>query len=835
MSVFGGGSGGIGTGIVYSLVDQFSGPADKITAKFQKMEGVTEKSMDSINKSMGKIKTGVAALALAGAVFLPLGKAIDEAAEYEKHFQGIKHTVKLTGQGYDELSNKLRAVSKTGTSALDDLIVGAEMAGKMGVQGIDKVVSFSKNVVRFAGDANMSVEESATMFKRLSQILDIPLDKIENIGSAALELGDTFSANTNDIMGFSAKIAGAGKIAGLSTADILGMSTAFVSVGADAGRGGNAVAKTLYKMNDAVNISGDKLTDFAKVAGVSVGEFSDVFRKEPVKAFDMFIQGLGRSGNQATALMDDLELSDIRLMNMMISVSDSSGNMGKAISLATKSYEEGTTMAEHAAMKYNTVAGQTKIMENNMKDLSLTIGNMFLPVMMVINKVISGTVRLFNWLAGSTVGKFIIGLIAVVGVLAGLFGIFTIAVNIGTFAMAKFQLALIEAGFAEVATAFATGGLTAGMWALATAVWTALAPFLPFLAAIAAVIGIIWGANKAIDAYADVLNGKAVVATEGWSRVLQQIGGVLTGIGEVFRTAGDDGFTMSKKMRDSLEQLGVLDFVVAIGTWAVRIKTFFKGMKEGFMEAWGVIKQVWSYMKKPFEMLGNFLGKLGLDFWKGAGAMEEWAKWGKRIAYVIVGFITLALSPLIIAIGSAIAIFMLIGAVISAIIYPFTHWGETVEWVKKQFNSLISTVGDFFSGIGQWFAGIFKSAMTWGADIVNGIWKGIKSAWTALQDWFTNALNALIAPFTSILSMLGIIDDVKVSTNTTSTNINTPTKAGVATAQGKNNSVAGNTETYTYNHDRTVVRDINVVMPDGKVLARVVNSENDQTKTRRTG
>ena len=60
--MFGGGDVAIGTGIVFSLVDQFSDTADKIKKKWGELEGVTDQAIESMNKGMNTMKMGLAGL-----------------------------------------------------------------------------------------------------------------------------------------------------------------------------------------------------------------------------------------------------------------------------------------------------------------------------------------------------------------------------------------------------------------------------------------------------------------------------------------------------------------------------------------------------------------------------------------------------------------------------------------------------------------------------------------------------------------------------------------------------------------------------------------------------
>jgi len=99
-------------------------------------------------------------------------------------------------------------------------------------------------------------------------------ENVDRMGSVVVDLGNNFATTEREIVDFSTRIAGAAKIAGLSTSDIFGISTAFTSVGVQAERGGTAVSKTLFSMANAVENGGDLLNQFAFVAGQTADEFT---------------------------------------------------------------------------------------------------------------------------------------------------------------------------------------------------------------------------------------------------------------------------------------------------------------------------------------------------------------------------------------------------------------------------------------------------------------------------------------------------------------------------------------------------------------------------------
>src|SRR5690606_33153224 len=106
-----------------------------------------------------------------------------------------------------------------------------------------------------------------------------------------------------ELVEFGLRMAGAGKIAGLTEAQVLAIGAAMSSVGVEAEAGGTAVQKVLTRLTEAVATGNEHLQIFAAMAGMSAAEFARVFEEDAGQAFTLFVEGLGRSGDQAFQIL----------------------------------------------------------------------------------------------------------------------------------------------------------------------------------------------------------------------------------------------------------------------------------------------------------------------------------------------------------------------------------------------------------------------------------------------------------------------------------------------------------------------------------------------------
>lgn len=254
----------------------------------------TSNSADQSSGAFGKMSSAlggvatvaggvlVAGVAAATTATIGLGKAgLDAAISFESAFAGVLKTTKttvdeagnLTEVG-KELRQGFRDLSLEIPVAVEELAAIGELGGQLGIAEKD-LLGFTDTIAKIAVSTNLTTESAATDLARLNNIYgDVITDVAENtraLGATIVELGNNSATTEKDIVNFATRIAGAGKIAGLSQADILAIGASFSSVGIQAEAGGTAVQKVLLEINDAVSNSGKSFVDNS----ANISKFND--------------------------------------------------------------------------------------------------------------------------------------------------------------------------------------------------------------------------------------------------------------------------------------------------------------------------------------------------------------------------------------------------------------------------------------------------------------------------------------------------------------------------------------------------------------------------------
>lgn len=320
------------------------------------------------------------------------GASAKAAMNWETAFNGVRKTVDASEKEYAQLSDNIKKMATETASSREEIARVMEIAGQLGVRGVDGLTTFTRTMVDLGVATDLSSEEAATALARFMNITGESTQNVNNIGSAIVALGNNFAASEPEIVAMSSRLAAAGTIAGLTSTDILALATAMTSVDIEAEAGGTAMAQTLKAMTKAVaDFSvGEKesLEAIASVANMSAQEFADAWNNEPIKAVQNFINGLGsldEKGENATLVLEALGMSGIRQANTLQSLSLASNVLNDAIKMSNDSYKENTALAKEAAIRYGELAVRIKQLKQNFRYVSDDISRFVIPY---INKFI---------------------------------------------------------------------------------------------------------------------------------------------------------------------------------------------------------------------------------------------------------------------------------------------------------------------------------------------------------------------------------------------------------------------------------------------------------------
>lgn len=492
------------------------------------------------------------------------------AIDFEDAFTGVEKTVDGTEEQMEELKQGIRDMAKEIPSTTTEISAVAEAAGQLGIKTED-ILSFTRVMIDLGNSTNLSAEEAASSLAKFANVTKMSAEDYDKLGSTIVALGNNFATTEADIVAMATKLASTGELAGLSESQILSLATAMSSVGIEAEAGGSAMSKLLKNIQLAVELGGDDLKDFAKVAGMTADDFKKAFEEDSVKALSAFISGLNdteRNGKSAIAILDDMGLTEVRLSNTILSLANASDVMTEAVELGSEAWEDNTALTKEANKRYETLKSQITIAINKLKDVAITVGNKLMPS---IQKALDGFgkwIEKFENLSDEQVDMIVkIGLIVTaIGPLLTIIGKLTSTIGDVTKGIGTVVQAFGVMNGTITSTSTVVNGLASVFSAITSPVGLACAAIGVAVAGIAiavknsekdtkeafsnmgnAATDFITGIDNA-QSHLDAFNSELFVSAEEQQKLQEQMDEVQKGITNICKTASDErrGYTQEE-------------------------------------------------------------------------------------------------------------------------------------------------------------------------------------------------------------------------------------------------------------------------------------------------
>lgn len=428
--------------------------ADKTAKSIDGFGNATKKTGNAVNQLAGVLQAaGVAATLheIAGAI----QASVDASKKFETAMANFNKAAKLPDDELRDMAAAIKELSTEIPATTSEIAQVAEASSRLGIAK-DNVLEFSRVMIDLGNVSDLSSDQAATALARFANITGTAAEDYERLGSTVVALGNNFATSESEITNMSSRLAAAGELANLSEADIMGLAAAMASVGIEAEAGGTAMTQTLTAMEKAVTSGGEKLEQFAQIAGMSSQAFSSAWSEDPITAIQAFISGLAgldEKGESATQVLEDLGLSGIRQANMLKSLALANETLVSAVATANQAWIENTELAETAAAKYDTTQAKLDMAANAANNLKIAVGDQLAPALGTLADAGTGA---FSWAADFVSEQPILvsaitGVVAAGGVLATGFTVYAAKAALATIATTSFGAALAATPIGPIA------------------------------------------------------------------------------------------------------------------------------------------------------------------------------------------------------------------------------------------------------------------------------------------------------------------------------------------------------------------------------------------------
>lgn len=353
----------------------------------KQLDGFLTKAGQQITKVASAAANAVSAATVglfAGLAFA-MGAGAASAVKFQNEFANVKKTMSDVQDPlvFKAIQEDLVKLATQIPITAGELAKIASVGGQLGI-GAEDISQFTEIVAKLGGATNMSSEQAATSMARFLNVTNEGIDTIGKYSSVLVELGNNVAAQEGEIILLAQNFGASGDLAGLATEEILAFSAAMKETGQQSQAGATALSKLFLNITDAAKLGGDEMATFAQVAGRDVDEFRRLIETDVGQAVQILLSGLnkmGEEGRSTTAVLDEMGLGTVRVRKAILSLANNEEGLAEAMRRAKDEVIDQNALNEEAAEKFGTVAMQMQQFKSTMGAASITLGQIFLPVM----------------------------------------------------------------------------------------------------------------------------------------------------------------------------------------------------------------------------------------------------------------------------------------------------------------------------------------------------------------------------------------------------------------------------------------------------------------------
>ena len=427
--------------------------------------GTVGRGMDTVGTKMqtaGQAVSGFAQHLLPAALGVAaLGKeAYGAFTGFESSLIGVQKTTNESAETMQRFGEQVRELAKVTPHTAEEINRVAEVGGQLGIS-IQNLLPFAQTMLDLSVTTNLTLEEGSIKLAQLANVMRMPEEQFRNMGSALVDLGNNYATMEDDIVSMSHRLAGAGRLIGLSVGEVMGLSTAAAQTGVRVESGGSNLSKTLLElqlatelasgeMKDAdpilsnygttmdevraamdaggeameelrtrVGMSEDEfetltdlvsgniveLEDWAKAAGMSAEQFAAAFQEDAAQAFVALIENIAQmeqQGQSAAVTLDELGVRNVRQRDVLLRLVGSYDKLGEAVEMGNRAFEENTALTTEAELRYGSMESQMQMVKNRINDTMIEIGSRLAPVLLEMMDYVDRGIAAWDGLSDST-------------------------------------------------------------------------------------------------------------------------------------------------------------------------------------------------------------------------------------------------------------------------------------------------------------------------------------------------------------------------------------------------------------------------------------------------
>lgn len=277
-------------------------------------------------------------------------------AELSDSIADVRKTTGLSEVAVRRLNAEFKKIdTRSSRAELNGL---ARIAGKLGISAEEDVLGFVRAADKISVALGEDLGGSEEAINKLGKLVEIFKLKDElgleqallNVGSAINELGAAGTANEGYIVEFTKRLAGIAPAANMSIQDVMGLGAVMDELGQPVESSATAIGQFIVGL-------GQDIPKFAKIAGMSVKDFSAVLQADGNKALIAVLKNVNSTGAGVAGLAANMGMlgeDGARAIQALGSLSGNLKLLETRQNLANAEFSKGLSLTEEFNVKNNT-------------------------------------------------------------------------------------------------------------------------------------------------------------------------------------------------------------------------------------------------------------------------------------------------------------------------------------------------------------------------------------------------------------------------------------------------------------------------------------------------
>lgn len=328
-------------------------------------------TLDGVEGGLMSLTGTVAAVsgALVGLAGVMGGTAVNAARQFE---QSMIELEKVTNpETAAQMGDAIQSMAEEMPIAQRGLADIASAAGRLGVEGVENIEEFTEVTGQMVTATDLTAQEAADAFARITQLTGTPISQLEELGSAINELSNTAATTSSELVDSILRSGAALSQLGLSAEEMLGLSATLNEVSESSERAGTRLRRVAQELMNPSNVA-----DLAEAMGMSVEEFKQMRSEAPLDLIQQMAEAFAEGGETADALRSTLSTAS---RQAIAGLAQNLDGLDSALETSNQQFENATSLSEEFQTANSTFNAQLTRTQNKLRNVAIETGETLLP------------------------------------------------------------------------------------------------------------------------------------------------------------------------------------------------------------------------------------------------------------------------------------------------------------------------------------------------------------------------------------------------------------------------------------------------------------------------